>query len=170
MMIPFGQKTNASMVILKNGTQYLLLKRNKEPFIDHYVPVGGKLEPHESPLQAAIRETFEETGIQIENPRFCGVLVESSPVKYNWTVFIYISEIEYIPPPPCPEGTLEWIEHDNILSVPTPTTDWFIYQYVLENKQFMFDAAYDEEINLLKMTDEIENKVVYDIKKDAPSQ
>jgi 8-oxo-dGTP diphosphatase len=170
MQTPFGHKTNASMVILKNGTKYLLLKRNKEPFIDHYVPVGGKLEPHESPLQAAIRETFEETGIQIENPRFCGVLVESSPVKYNWTVFIYISEIEDMPPPPCPEGTLEWIEHDDILNIPAPTTDWFIYQYVLENKPFMFDAAYDKEINLLKMTDEIENKLVYDIKKDAPSQ
>ena len=79
----FGYKTNASMVILRNGTSYMLLKRNKEPFIGHYVPVGGKVEPHESPIKAAIRETFEETGFTIDSPKFCGVLVESSPTKYN---------------------------------------------------------------------------------------
>ena len=160
MQLPFGYKTNASMVILRNGTSYLLLKRNKEPFIGHYVPVGGKVEPHETPKQAAIRETFEETGFVIENPKFCGVLVETSPAKYNWTVFIYIADIEKLPPPPCPEGTLEWIEHDDILKIPTPETDWHVYKYVVENKSFMFNAEYDAHINLVKMTEEIEDMTI----------
>lgn len=161
MQIPFGHKTNASMVILRNGTSYMLLKRNKEPFVGHYVPVGGKVEPHESPIQAAVRETFEETGFSIENPKFCGVLVESSPAKYNWTVFIYLADIPKVPPPPCPEGILEWIEHDAILSVPTPETDFQVYKYVVEGKPFMFNAEYDAAINLLHMTEEIENIVVF---------
>lgn len=163
-MIPYGHKTAASMVILRHGSQYLLLKRIKEPFIGHYVPVGGKLEPHESPLQAAIRETFEETGIHIENPKFCGVLVESSPVKYNWTVFIYLADIPMMPPPPCPEGTLEWIKHDDILNVPTPETDWYIYKYVIDNQFFMFNAEYDDNISLLTMTDEMERITVFEKK------
>jgi 8-oxo-dGTP diphosphatase len=157
-----GYKTNCSMVILRCGTSYLLLKRNKEPFIGHFVPVGGKLEPHESPLDAAIRETFEETGFVIDKPKFCGVLVESSPAKYNWTVFIYLADIEKVPPPPCPEGTLEWIEHDDILNVPTPETDWFVYKYVVEGRTFMFNAEYDADVNLLKMTEEIEEVVVFE--------
>ncbi|MBL7816778.1 MAG: NUDIX domain-containing protein [Saprospiraceae bacterium] len=149
------------MVILRHETSYLLLKRNKEPFVGHYVPVGGKIEPYESPLKAAIRETFEETGLVITQPKFCGVLVESSPIKYNWIVFIYLADIDRVPPPPCPEGVLEWIEHDAILSVPTPETDWHIYNYVLDNKPFMFDAEYDEHLNLVRMVEEFENQQVH---------
>ncbi len=162
MQTPFGHKTNASMVILRNGTSYLLLKRNKEPFIGYYVPVGGKVEPHESPINAAIRETFEETGLTIDKPKFCGILVESSPAKYNWTVFIYLADIEKVPPPPCPEGTLEWIEHDDILSVPTPETDFQVYKYVVEGKPFMFNAEYDANIHLQKMTEEFEDIIVFE--------
>jgi 8-oxo-dGTP diphosphatase len=163
MQFPLGYKTNAAMVILRHKTKYLLLNRIKEPFIGHFVPVGGKLDPHESPIQAAIRETFEETGIAIEKPKFCGILVESSPIKYNWTVFIYLADIDDVPPPPCPEGTLEWIEHDEILNVPTPPTDWHIYKYVVDNQAFMFDAEYDVNLNLIKMTEEFEDKIVYSI-------
>lgn len=156
MTLPLGYKTSASMVILRHGTKYLLLNRNKEPFIGHYVPVGGKLDPHESPLDCAIRETLEETGISIAPPQYCGLLVESSPIKYNWIVFIYLADIEDMPPPPCPEGTLEWIEHDAILNVPTPPTDWYIYKYVIEKKPFMFNALYDADMNLVKMEEEFE--------------
>jgi 8-oxo-dGTP diphosphatase len=39
----------------------MLLRRLKEPHRDNYTPVG-KIEPFENPLDAVIRETFEETG------------------------------------------------------------------------------------------------------------
>ena len=164
MQLPFGYKTNAAMVILRHGSSYLLLKRNKEPFIGHYVPVGGKVEAHETPIKAAIRETFEETGFTIENPKFCGVLVESSPAKYNWTVFIYLADIPKVPPPFCPEGTLEWIAHEDLWTVPTPETDAQVYKYVVENKPFMFNAEYDSAIHLLKMVEEIEDIIVFEKK------
>ena len=31
-----------------------------------YTPVGGKIDPYESPYDAAIRETFEETVIKVD--------------------------------------------------------------------------------------------------------
>ena len=58
-----GLKRTAVMVVLRCGTQFLLLKRAKEPNRGLYVPVGGKVEPYEDPYQTGLREVEEETGI-----------------------------------------------------------------------------------------------------------
>ena len=160
MKIPTGLKKSAVLCILKNQGSFLLLKRLKEPNKDMYTPVGGKLDPYENPNETAIRETREETGIEVASFQFCGILVESSPTKYNWINFVYVAEIEHQPPPPCNEGTLEWISFDNVLQVPTPKTDWLIYKYVLEGTPFIFNADFDNELNLLKMVDELSGKIV----------
>lgn len=157
-MVPKGIKKIAAMCILRHEEQFLLLKRGKSPNKGMYVPVGGKLDPFESPYKAAIRETHEEAGILLEKAKFCGTLIESSPTKYNWMCYIYIAEIDFMPPPPCNEGELEWIPIDHLLQVPTPPTDWMIYKYVLENKPFAFSAQYDEGLNMLFMDEEIEGK------------
>lgn len=156
-IIPIGLKRIATLCILKNNNKFLLLKRLKEPNKDNFTPVGGKLEFFETPLKAAIRETFEETGIKVDTMKYCGILTETSPTKYNWVNFVYIADIDFIHPPICNEGTLKWISFDELLNVPTPKTDWYIYKYILENKPFALSADYDEQLNLLSMTEEIEN-------------
>ena len=95
MYVNEGHKQPAVLSILKSGDKFLLLKRIKEPHVNKYSPVGGKIDPFESPIDTAVRETFEETGIRIENPKYCGVIVESSPTKYNWICFVYLSEIRF---------------------------------------------------------------------------
>ena len=161
MKVPFGLKRVATLCVLKNDHEFMLLKRLKEPNKGKFTPVGGKLDPHEDPLTAAIRETWEETGVKVETMKYCGLLSESSPVEYNWTNYVYLAEIGRIPPPPCNEGELKWIHFDEVLDQPTPKTDWFIYKYILEQKPFAFNALFDKNIRLLKMTEEIENKLVY---------
>lgn len=155
--VPVGLKRAATLCVLKHNNQFLLLKRLKEPNKDQYTPVGGKLDPFESPLQAAIRETFEETGIKVTTMKYCGTLTETSPTKYNWINYVYIAEIDFIEPPFCNEDTLNWIAFDDLLKVPTPKTDWFIYKYILDNKPFAFSALYNEDLDLLSMIEEIEN-------------
>ena len=161
MKIPVGLKKTAAMVILRHQEEFLLLKRAKMPNQGMYVPVGGKLEPYERPLAAAVRETFEETGIQVNQLKYCGVLVESSPTTYNWQCHIYLADISKVPPPPCDEGELEWIAHDQILNVPTPPTDWFIYKYLTEGRPFAMDADYDDQLNMLELREEIEGVVLW---------
>jgi len=154
-MIPEGLKRVAVFCILKSGDQYLLLKRAKMPNQGKFVPVGGKIEPYETSLDAVIRETMEETGITITNPKFCGVLTETSPINYNWVSFIYQVEIPWIPAPECDEGELYWIREDELKDLDTPPADWHIYQRVNEGRPFVFSAQYDDQFHLISMNDEI---------------
>lgn len=158
-----GIKRTAAMVVLRHQQAFLLLKRKNMPYQGHYLPVGGKVSPYERPIDAALRETLEETGIRIDKQQlsFGGVLVESSPTDYNWQSFIYLADIGFVPPPPCPEGTLEWIAFKDIPSVPTPPTDWQIYQYLMQQRPFTLDALYNEKLELLEMREEISGQVVW---------
>lgn len=148
------------MIILRHQENFLLLKRAKAPHQGKYVPVGGKLEPFEDPYTAALRELKEETGIEITSLKYCGHLIETSPVNYNWQCNIYLADIPMMSPPYCDEGTLHWIEFKNVLNVPTPPTDWHIYQFVMQNRFFALNAVYDADLNLLEMTEEIANEVL----------
>ncbi|MGL5274028.1 8-oxo-dGTP diphosphatase [Myroides marinus] len=155
IVIPEGIKKIATLCVLRNGNNFMLLKRLKEPNKDTYTPVGGKIEPYETPEEGVLRETFEETGIRVDKVKFCGILTETSPTKYNWLSYVYVADIDEVTPPECNEGTLEWIAYEDLLNVPTPKTDWYIYQYILEQQPFVFHALYDGELNLLEMKEEI---------------
>ncbi len=155
-VFPVGLKRAAAMVVLRHQDSFLLLLRKKPPYIGHYLPVGGKLEPFEDPYCAALRELEEETGIILDSLRFGGVLTETSPSAYNWQSHIYWAEIPYMPPPDCPEGVLEWIPFGMLGQVPTPPTDMLVYQYLRMEKPFVFNAVYDGEMQLVKMFEEIE--------------
>ena len=151
-------KKIATMVILRAGDQYLLLKRAKAPNAGLYAPVGGKLEAHERPRDAALRETFEETGIRIADPQLCGVLCESSPADYNWLCYIYLAEVAYQPPPLCNEGQLEWISTARLAEIPTPATDLAIYDYVQRGEKFVIDAVFDAELQLVELQEELSGR------------
>lgn len=160
-MTPAGLKRAAVFCIIKSGDLYLLLKRAKVPNQGKFVPVGGKIDPYESPIEAVIRETMEETGIDITQPKFCGVLTETSPIDYNWVSFIYTVEIDFIPAPHCDEGALFWIHADELEDLDTPPTDWYIYQFVKEGKPFVFSAMLNENLEIISMVDELSDlKVV----------
>ena len=155
--LPFGMKKVAAMVVLRAADRYLLLRRSREPNRDKYVPVGGKLEPHEPPRAAARRECFEETGIDLPETalQFCGILTETSPVDYNWISYIYLAEIAPLPAPACDEGTLEWIAHADLPTVPTPPTDAAIYACLQRGERFVFDATYDDQLRMIRLDREI---------------
>lgn len=162
MEVNLGIKRTAVMVILKSDDQFLLLKRWKEPNKGMYTPVGGKLDPFENPTDAAVRETREETGIEVSGIKYMGSLIETSPNKYNWNCLVYLAEIPFQKEPPCNEGELKWIKKDELLNVPTPPTDLAIYDCILKNKPFFFNAEFDDELNMLFMIEEIEGIIIVD--------
>ena len=150
-----GHKRAAVFCIIKSGSRYLLLKRAKQPNQGKFVPVGGKIDPFEAPHDAVVREVWEETGLRISYPQFCGVLTETSPTDYNWISFIYRVDIEFVAAPPCDEGELYWIEEHELKTIETPPTDWYIYQYTAARQKFVFNAEYDDQMNLIRMVDDL---------------
>lgn len=160
MDIPIGLKHVVATCILRSAAGLLLLRRSKEPGLGKYIPVGGHLEPFETPRAGTIREVKEETGVSIEEPRLAGILTETSPTDYNWVIYIYMADIPAIPPVECSEGTLEWIAQERLHTIPIPTTDGFIYDYLSRSEFFVFDAVYDENVELIRLVDELSGRVL----------
>ena len=163
--IPEGIKKCAAICILKNNDKYLLMKRgkrktNKEDLYGNYLIIGGKLDPFETPEEAAKREVFEETGYTIDNLEFKGMIISSSKGKYNWVHFVYLSKVAYFEPIDTDEGYAEWVYIDDIEKLPTPATDKEIYKYVDINQKFIINNEYDENVNLIYSKEELSGRVI----------
>ena len=52
-----------TVYIINKNKQFFMMHHTK---LNNWVPSGGKIENNETPEQAAVREVFEETGLQIE--------------------------------------------------------------------------------------------------------
>jgi 8-oxo-dGTP pyrophosphatase MutT (NUDIX family) len=72
--------------ITKGDQLYVFRHERSEPGIQ--VPKGS-IQPGETPLVAAIRETYEESGLQVEQMCFLGEVAMSDGVWHNehWHVF-----------------------------------------------------------------------------------
>jgi 8-oxo-dGTP diphosphatase len=114
-----------------NG-KLLMLHRAKQPNKGMYSPIGGKLEPAtgESPHGCAIRETQEETGLVVHpgEIRLMGMVSETAyEGQCHWLLFLYeiTRPIDHdeIAAYEMDEGTLEWLDRDQIDDLNLPKTD-----------------------------------------------
>lgn len=81
-------------VIALDGDGRVLLVKNRES--QRWVAPGGSVEPRERPADAAVRETWEETGVKVElvrvlgaygGPEFEVIYRNGDAVSYVMTVF-----------------------------------------------------------------------------------
>lgn len=141
----------ATICYIDNGSQFLMLLRNKKEHDVHkgkWIGVGGKFEAGESPEECAIREVREETGLIAKTLELKGVITfpEFTP-ENDWYTYIFkITEFEGTVIEDCREGTLQWVDYDHILSLPTWKGDLIFLQWLLENKPF-FSAKFQYQDN-----------------------
>ena len=84
-------------VILSEG-KIALIKRGNEPSRGKWTIPGGLVELAESPEQAVIRETKEETGLDVDNPSLIDVVSnvdydEQGKVKYHYVIIEYLVRV-----------------------------------------------------------------------------
>ncbi len=85
-------------VIIREG-KIALIKRGNEPSRGKWTIPGGIVELGESPEQAVIRETKEETGLGVENPRLIDVVSNvdldvKGKVKYHYVIIDYFVHVK----------------------------------------------------------------------------
>ncbi|PLX27183.1 DNA mismatch repair protein MutT [Candidatus Parcubacteria bacterium] len=77
MEIPFGSEKkypccSSDVIILNEKNEVLLTRRGVEPFKNSWILPGGRIK-QESPVDAAVREVYEEIGVTVEIDRLYGV-------------------------------------------------------------------------------------------------
>jgi len=162
LTVPNGLKKAAVLCILRSADGLLLLRRTKEPHLGTFIPIGGKLEPFETPDNAALREIDEETGLRVEAVRLQGILTETSPTGFNWINYVYAADVPVVELPTCEEGVLEWVPDNVLTTIPTPETDLHIYSRVSHNTFFIFNAVYDSNLNLVCLRDDLSGQPIVD--------
>ena len=80
----------AAVALVRDGHVLTVRKRGTERFM----LVGGKLEPGESPLEAALRETYEEVGLVIETATLLGEFLSDAANEPGHTLHSTVFWVE----------------------------------------------------------------------------
>lgn len=101
----------AARILLLNNDNQLLLVANSEK-LSWFTP-GGRVEADESLEEAVIRETYEETGLTIKNPKLIYVreaMDHNHEKKYHHVCFYFFARTEESLPE-------TWEDHDGYVDL-----------------------------------------------------
>lgn len=134
------------LCLIHKGDSYLLQDRIKNDWKGYTLP-GGHIEPGESIVEAVIREMKEETGLDIKQPRLCGV--KQFPIEGGrYIVFLFETEQFEGVLNSSDEGTMHWVNAKDLSSVnlvndfddllEVMLTDTLTeFQYVIDGKEWV---------------------------------
>ncbi|MED1114597.1 NUDIX hydrolase [Bacillus paramycoides] len=110
-----------TICFIRKGDNILLLNRNKKPTMGMWNGVGGKIEDNETPYEGVIRETFEETGIQLQSVTYKGNVIfkDKDEPRDCEGMYVFLADlpdgVHMDTPLSTAEGILEWKSIDWIL-------------------------------------------------------
>jgi 8-oxo-dGTP diphosphatase len=122
-------KLSVLVFIENRAGEQLLMLRAKQPNLGVWTPIGGKLEmaTGESPFECAVRETAEETGLQVrpEDLHLFAMIAEKAyQGDTHWLMFLFRCRTPIAGlPPDISEGRFAFFTRAQIESLPIPETD-----------------------------------------------
>lgn len=147
---------------LYHGDEYLFIKRSADKRIDpgRLNGIGGRVEPGENFLDAAIRETKEETGYQVKasDMSLCGVVRLEGGYKEDWVMVFFKTKVPLKKVPhgiKTDDGTLHWLHKDKVLDSKYELVDDLNYcfkEIVNDDCIFFMNARMDEREKIVSFT------------------
>ena len=113
--------TTTTLCYIENEGKYLMLHRvKKKNDINEgkWIGVGGHVEYQESPEECLVREVKEETGLTLTKYRLRAVITFLSDKWETEYMHIFHSDAFTGEIKECDEGTLEWIDKQELYSKP----------------------------------------------------
>ena len=104
--------TNLCMIV--DGTR-ILVQDKVGKGADGIILPGGHVEEHEPIVDSVIREMKEETGLDIESPRLCGVKEWINEDGSRYVVFLFRAEEFSGELVSSEEGRVFWMEKEDVL-------------------------------------------------------
>ena len=141
---------NTTLCYIEKDGAYLMIHRIKkinDMNKDKWIGVGGKLEEGETPFDCARREIKEETGIEVLDLNYRGIITFVSDLygteyMHLFTASEYIGEIDYN----CDEGKLEWVKKEDIVNLPIWEGDKIFFRLMeSESRFFSLKLVYDKD-------------------------
>ena len=112
---------NTCLCYIEKDGKYLMLHRvKKENDLNHdkWVGIGGKFEKGETPEEACLRESFEETGLTLKNLNYRGLVTFVSNQWGTEYMHLFHSNSFEGDLKECDEGNLEWVEKSMVYELP----------------------------------------------------
>lgn len=112
----------ATLCYVKQNNKTLMLHRNKKQNDMHkgkWNGLGGKIEPGETPEECAIREVYEESGLQITQPQLKGFITFPAFDDIDdWYVFLFTAKnFTGQLMAESPEGALAWVDDAQLMDL-----------------------------------------------------
>lgn len=110
---------NKAVCIIVFGGDGTILAVTRRGQPTEFVLPGGKVDEGESAVDAAVRESFEETGVQLD-PDFLTVVCEGDDgYGYDVTAFVYDGDVDRDSAQQCEDGIgVEWVPLQVLLDGP----------------------------------------------------
>jgi 8-oxo-dGTP diphosphatase len=108
-----------TLVFITRGDQVLLLRGSphKRIWANKYNGIGGHIERDEDVYAAARREVREETGLDVDDVRLVGLINIDGDQPTGIMLFVFTATSRSGEPAPSEEGSLEWIERDQLAQI-----------------------------------------------------